>query len=149
MESEYEINTQRVGLEADLAEDIRFLGRLLGEVLRAQEGDLVFDVVETLRASAVRGGKHASETHRRDLQQLLNKLSPHEITCVIRAFSYFSLLANIAEDRHRGRAQRQEDNEKPSPRPGTIAFSLSQLALSGESLKEQLQGFFDSVVGSR
>ena len=40
--------------DAPLKEDIRLLGRLLGDVLRDQEGDAVFDVVETIRQTAVR-----------------------------------------------------------------------------------------------
>jgi phosphoenolpyruvate carboxylase len=40
--------------DAPLKEDIRLLGRLLGDVLRNQEGEAVFDVVETIRQTAVR-----------------------------------------------------------------------------------------------
>ena len=40
--------------DAPLKEDIRLLGRLLGEVIRHQEGETVFEVVETIRQTAVR-----------------------------------------------------------------------------------------------
>ncbi len=94
-----------------LREDIRFLGRILGEVIREQAGAKVFDVVETVRRLAVqfRRGTDASEAGVK-MNRLLNRLSPVQTNSVVRAFSYFSHLANIAEDLHQIRV---------APRRGT------------------------------
>src|SRR4051812_49826039 len=98
--------TNGVDKDAPLKEDIRLLGRLLGDVLREQEGDAVFDVVETIRQSAVRFRREDDNAAAQTLDKKLRSLSPQQTVSVVRAFSYFSHLANIAEDRHRNRRHR-------------------------------------------
>src|SRR3954453_4231830 len=87
--------------DAPLREDIRLLGRLLGNVLRDQEGESVFDVVETIRQTAVRFRREADTALNTvanadsgaALDQLLKKLTRDQTISVVRAFSYFSHLA--------------------------------------------------------
>ncbi|EEB63130.1 phosphoenolpyruvate carboxylase [Corynebacterium amycolatum] len=81
-----------------LREDIRHLGRILGQVIREQEGDEVFNLVENARRAAF-------ELHRGDgdiekLTGLFRDIDPAEASPVIRAFTHFALLANLAEDLH-------------------------------------------------
>jgi phosphoenolpyruvate carboxylase len=92
--------------DAPLKEDIRLLGRLLGDVLRDQEGEDVFNVVETIRQTAVRFRREADAKAGEDLTTLLHKLTRNQTISVVRAFSYFSHLANIAEDQHHIRRRR-------------------------------------------
>ena len=92
--------------DAPLREDIRLLGRLLGEVIRQQEGEAVFKVVETIRQTAVRFRRESDLEAGADLDRLLKKLSRDQTNAVVRAFSYFSHLANIAEDQHHNRRRR-------------------------------------------
>jgi phosphoenolpyruvate carboxylase len=92
--------------DAPLKEDIRLLGRLLGDVLRDQEGDAVFEVVETIRQTAVRFRREADAQAGTELNKLLKKLTKEQTISVVRAFSYFSHLANIAEDQHHNRRRR-------------------------------------------
>jgi phosphoenolpyruvate carboxylase len=95
--------------EAALAADIRLLGRILGETLRQFEGDGTFDLIETVRQLAVASRRLEDVVSRRSLAETLDALTDDQMVVVVRAFSYFSLLANIAEDRHhirRGRAMR-------------------------------------------
>src|SRR3954468_17934492 len=80
--------------DAPLKEDIRLLGRLLGDVLRDQEGEDVFNVVETIRQTAVRFRREADAKAGKDLTSLLHKLTRNQTISVVRAFSYFSHLAN-------------------------------------------------------
>jgi phosphoenolpyruvate carboxylase len=61
-----------VDKDAPLKEDIRLLGRLLGDVLRDQEGEAVFDVVETIRQTAVRFRREDDEQAGTELKQLLS-----------------------------------------------------------------------------
>ena len=91
-----------------LFEDIRYLGRLLGDVVREQEGDKVFDEVETIRQTAVKFRREDDSDALQTLEKRLRSLSPEQTVSVVRAFSYFSHLANIAEDRHHNR--RRQDS---------------------------------------
>src|SRR4051794_14888610 len=83
--------------DAPLKEDIRLLGRLLGNVLREQEGQAGFDVAETIRQTAVRFRRESDAQSGTELNKLLKKLTRDQTVSVVRAFSYFSHLANIAE----------------------------------------------------
>ena len=83
-----------------LVDDIRLLGRILGDVIREQEGDAAFDLVERVRQLAVAYRIKRDARAGRALDRLLKGLSGDQTVSVIRAFSYFSHLANIAEDRH-------------------------------------------------
>ncbi|WP_028222283.1 phosphoenolpyruvate carboxylase [Paraburkholderia oxyphila] len=129
-----------------LFEDIRYLGRLLGDVLREQEGDAVFDVVETIRQTAVRFRREEDNTAALALEKQLRALSPEQTVSVVRAFSYFSHLANIAEDRHRNRRRRIHDLAGSAPQAGTIAHSLERLAQAGAAATPVLQQFFNDAL---
>ncbi|MFC5430993.1 phosphoenolpyruvate carboxylase [Paraburkholderia denitrificans] len=129
-----------------LFEDIRFLGRLLGEVVREQEGDAVYDVVETIRQTAVRFRREDDNAAALTLDKQLRALSPEQTVSVVRAFSYFSHLANIAEDRHRNRRHRIHDLAGSAPQPGTISHSLERLAEAGAAATPVLQQFFNDAL---
>ncbi|HWK84555.1 MAG TPA: phosphoenolpyruvate carboxylase, partial [Caldimonas sp.] len=85
---------------APLVDDIRLLGRILGDVIREQEGKDAFELVEQVRRLAVAYRLKRDARAGRALDRLLTSLSGERTVSVIRAFSYFSHLANIAEDRH-------------------------------------------------
>ena len=72
-----------------LREDVRLLGRILGDTLREQEGDETFDLVENVRRCAVLFRKTQDERDRNQLEKILNALSPRDTLSVVRAFSYF------------------------------------------------------------
>ena len=83
-----------------LIDDIRLLGRILGDIIREQEGEEAFDLIEAIRQLAVAYRLKRNAAAGRALDRLLTSLSDDQTVSVVRAFSYFSLLANIAEDRH-------------------------------------------------
>jgi phosphoenolpyruvate carboxylase len=120
-----------VDKDAPLKEDIRLLGRLLGDVLRDQEGAAVFDVVETIRQTAVRFRREDDEAAGTELKTLLAKLSREETNSVVRAFSYFSHLANIAEDQHHIRRRRAHLLAGSKPQPSSVAYALTRLKDAG------------------
>jgi phosphoenolpyruvate carboxylase len=107
--------------EEALREDRRLLGRLLGDVVREQAGDATFETIERIRQSAV--GFHRAEADRAGLEAELNALDIEQTLHVVRAFSYFSLLVNIAEDAH---AHREDAGG-----PGTFAHALARIAEAG------------------
>ncbi len=117
--------------DAPLIEDIRFLGRLLGDVVREQEGDAVFDTVETIRRTAVRFRREGDPVAGEQLDRMLAQLSAAQTVQVVRAFSYFSHLANIAEDRHRNRRHRVHAIADSPPRPGSLDFALTRMKTMG------------------
>src|SRR5262249_2167354 len=82
---------------ASLREDIRLRGRVLGATLRRQEGDAMFDVVERIRRTAIRFRRDGDHDAREELAKVVEGLEIEAAISVVRAFTYFSHLANIAE----------------------------------------------------
>ncbi|MBC7734504.1 MAG: phosphoenolpyruvate carboxylase [Bacteriovorax sp.] len=110
-----------------LVDDIRLLGRILGDVIREQEGNDAFDLVERVRKLSVAYRLKSDATAGRALDRLLKNLSGDQTVSVIRAFSYFSHLANIAEDRHHVR--RREHHERQGHlQEGSLAMTMERLA---------------------
>jgi len=130
-----------------LLEDIRLLGRLLGDTVRAQEGDAIFDVVESIRQTSIKFHRDNDEPARRDLETILNALSPEQTVRILRAFSYFSHLANLAEDQHRIRRTRAHDIAGSPPRSGTMAKAIAKAIDAGLSTSV-LQDFFGRALVS-
>jgi phosphoenolpyruvate carboxylase len=114
-----------------LREDIRLLGRILGDTVREQSGEAVFDIVERIRQSSVRFRRDEDVAARQDLAAMLNNLPPKEALQIIRAFSFFSHLANIAEDQHHIRRTRAHAVTASAPREGTMAHALSRACEAG------------------
>jgi phosphoenolpyruvate carboxylase len=131
--------------DAPLKEDIRLLGRLLGNVLRDQEGEAVFDIVETIRQTAVRFRRESDPAAGADLARLLKKLTRDQTNSVVRAFSYFSHLANIAEDQHHNRRRRAHLLAGSEPQRGSLGYALSQLDAAGVS-GATLRAFFKDAL---
>jgi phosphoenolpyruvate carboxylase len=113
-----------------LVHDIRFLGRCLGDVIREQEGTAAFDLVERIRQLSVAFRLKRDTDAGRTLTRLLKNLSSDQTVSVIRAFSYFSHLANIAEDRHHIR-RREHHERQGSLHEGSLAMSFERLARAG------------------
>ncbi|WP_299956142.1 phosphoenolpyruvate carboxylase [uncultured Modestobacter sp.] len=127
--------------EAPLREDIRLLGRVLGEVIAEQAGPEVLELVESTRVEAFRIRR--SEAERGDLAQRLAALDPRSANHVVRAFSHFSLLANIAEDVHHERRRRHHRREGSPPQKGSLAATLDLLdgaGLDGDTVARELSG---------
>lgn len=113
-----------------LRTDIRLLGRLLGDTVRDQEGDSVFETVEKVRQTAIRFARDGDPASRAELAALLDPLPRDTTQAVVRAFSYFLQLANIAEDEHHIRRRRAHDLVAAPPREGSLLFALDALAES-------------------
>jgi phosphoenolpyruvate carboxylase len=110
-----------------LVEDIRLLGRILGDVIREQEGRAAFDLIERVRQLSVAYRLKKDASAGRVLDRLLKNLSADQTVSVIRAFSYFSHLANIAEDRHHVR-RREVHESQGSLHEGSLAYCFEKLA---------------------
>jgi phosphoenolpyruvate carboxylase len=129
-----------------LFEDIRFLGRLLGDVVREQEGDAVFDVVESVRQTAVKFRREDDREAAQKLDKMLTRLTREQTNSVVRAFSYFSHLANIAEDRHHNRRRRFHALAGSAPQPSTFGHAIDRLKEVDPNSGATLQRFFDEAL---
>ena len=112
--------------DAALREDIRLLGRILGDTIRQHEGREAYELVERVRRLAVAFRHKRDETAGRTLDRLLKNLSGDQTVSVIRAFSYFSHLANLAEDRHQIR-ERLAHERRGHRLPGSLARTFERL----------------------
>jgi phosphoenolpyruvate carboxylase len=98
--------------------DVRFLGKLLGDVIRSAGGEDLFRRIEAIRAASV--DRYRRVANPRGLAVGLEDLSLDETVAFVRSFMLFSMLANLAEDRH-----------------GATAEEGSTLAAALELLREQ------------
>ena len=125
------VTRTKVGREATepMREDIRLLGAILGDTVREQNGEEVFDLVEQARVEAFR--MRRSEVDRSELAQLFDGIDIHQAIPVIRAFSHFALLANIAEDIHRERRRAVHVAAGEPPQDSSLAATYDKLGRRG------------------
>ncbi|MGJ5095041.1 phosphoenolpyruvate carboxylase [Bradyrhizobium oligotrophicum] len=131
--------------DARLRDDIRLLGRILGDTVRDQEGADVFDLVELIRQTSVRFHRDEDRQARRELEQILDGMSTAETVRIVRAFSYFSHLANIAEDQNNIRRMRAKSDANGGN--GMLAATLAHAKSAGFEAAE-LRRFFSTALVS-
>lgn len=130
-----------------LREDVRLLGRILGETLREQEGEEAYQLIENVRRAAVRFRKTQDDHDRVQLEKTLDALNPSETLAVVRAFSYFSQLSNIADDLHQNRRHRAHLKAGDVPKDGSLVLALDRIEEKNIS-KDVLQAFLNNAVVS-
>jgi phosphoenolpyruvate carboxylase len=104
--------------------DVRFLGKLLGDVIRTYGGDALFERIEAIRAASV--DRYRGIANPRGLSADLASLSLDETVAFVRSFMLFSMLANLAEDRQGVAAEKDS----------TLASALELLAKQGVDLAQ-------------
>ena len=118
---------------APLRDDVRLLGRLLGNTLREQVGQEFYEKVERIRVL----GKQARDGHaaaRAELTAVLSGLADDELLPVARAFTQFLNLANIAEQYHRVRRRRAHQwHAEAQPQPGSVRELFARLSAGRRS----------------
>ena len=150
MPSETEVRSNRsdeaLALEEDarLRTDIRLLGRILGDTVRDQEGAEVFDLVERIRQTSIRFHRDEDKLARRELENILDSMSTSDTVRIVRAFSYFSHLANIAEDQNNIRQMRGRG--AGGPRASTLTQTLSHAKTAGFSAADLRQFFGEAQI---
>ena len=113
-----------------LDRDIRLLGRLLGDLIAEQAGPEIFTLVETVRRESV-NQRRAGGATTRVVDDLVHGVDHETATYLIRAFSWFSLLANIAEDVHHARRRRFHRASGSPSQPGTLDHTVQLLQDKG------------------
>ncbi len=96
-----------------LRENVRYLGNILGKVLKDQEGDKFFDLVEKIRklSKANKTNQNSKHSYRKIIRTIkgLNSKNTFKLT---RAFSHFMNLINLAESIDASRSLNQYENNK-------------------------------------
>src|SRR5467141_5358931 len=107
--------------DAQLRDDVRTLGALVGDVLREQCGDAFFQLVERARHAAIAGADD-------ELQALMKGLPPRDAETLVRAFSTYFEVVNLAERIHRIRRRRDYLRSASVPQEGSLQATVAQLA---------------------
>ncbi|WP_422747586.1 phosphoenolpyruvate carboxylase [Mycobacterium sp. WMMD1722] len=140
------VTRTRVGREATepMREDIRLLGAILGDTVREQNGDEVFDLVERARVESFRVRR--SEIDRAELSELFDGIEARAAIPVIRAFTHFALLANVAEDIHRERRRAIHVAAGEPPQDSTLAATYAKLDSADLSAAEVATALAGALV---
>lgn len=115
-----------------LSDDVYLLAGLLGEVLQSSSGDRAFALTEEARANAkaLRSGDLAAG---QALDALVQNLSGDEAESLVRSFTNYFQLINLAEDSERVRRIRTREMRVPGPRRGSVREAIGLLAERGVS----------------
>ncbi|MGW4773195.1 phosphoenolpyruvate carboxylase [Nocardia sp. NPDC004278] len=145
------MNQARIDTEQDatrpLRDDIRFLGGVLGDTIRDHEGAEVFDLIERVRIEAFRVRRE--EVGRSAVAEMLDGVDITVALPLIRAFSYFVLLANLAEDIQRDRRRAAHEAAGEPPQESSLAATYRKLdaaALDGAEVADLLTDALVSPV---
>ncbi|WP_342374588.1 phosphoenolpyruvate carboxylase [Myxococcus stipitatus] len=133
-------------VDSPLRRDVRLLGRLLGEVLVEQEGQDLFDLEEDVRRLAIqrrRGPMAGRRASAAELAEVLKRLPLERTEPVLRAFSVYFQLVNLAEQHHRiRRARAYAGAESPHPQRGSLEatfLSLKDAGIPAARVREALR----------
>lgn len=118
--------------ELALHRDIRILGNLLGEVIQSQCGYEVFQMVEDIRQAAKTLRAEGTPSSRDEFNRRIQEIPESYRSFVIRAFSLYFELVNIAEQNHRLRRKREyERNPEANPQRGSLKGALHEMQSTG------------------
>ena len=123
------------GKDQALRDDVRTLGALVGELLKEQGGDTLFEFVESARLRAIRR-REGNEKPDEKLEDLVNDLDLDLALPVIRAFSTYFQMVNTAEKVHRIRRRREYLQEVGQYQPGGLEETLVKLKAAGLTLRD-------------
>ena len=130
---EFERKSQQEKLKP-LRDEVRFLGECLGRVLIAQEGKRFFELVEWVRKTAISIRRETSSALEAKLLRKIRSLSYEEITKLVRAFTVYFQLINLAEEKHRIRRKRlYESLPHPAPQRGSVEEVAQKIKDAGWS----------------
>ncbi len=126
-----------------LRDDVRTLGAMVGDLIREQNGEELFEMVENARLRAIRR-REDNEIPGDELDALIEGLDPKVAAQLIRGFTTYFQMLNTAEKVHRIRRRRDHLRDVVGYQPGGLEDTLQKLKASGMTI-DQLQGLFDSL----
>ena len=140
------VKRTRTGREATepMRDDIRLLGTILGDTVREHNGDEVFALVERARVASFRVRR--SEIERAEVAHMFEGIDIHQAIPVIRAFSHFALLANLAEDIHRERRRAIHVAAGDPPQDSSLAATYDKLDAADLDAATVAEALTDALV---
>ena len=126
-----------------LRDDVRTLGAMVGDLIREQDGDELFEFVETARLRAIRR-REGNEKPGEELAELVDGLDAAEALQVIRSFSTYFQMVNTAEKVHRIRRRREYLRDVVHYQPGGLEDTFIKLKASGLNAND-LKNLLDSL----
>ena len=137
--------TTTIMSDKELRARVKLFGNLLGNVLHAHAGEQVFFAVETLRTGHIGLQRHDSARKRRELAEFISTLDPDTLTHVVRAFSTYFSLVNIAEEAYQHRQRRLQVRAGGALWTGSFDATLHELHDQGVT-PQQLQDVLDRLA---
>lgn len=131
-------------LDKSLRDRIKLLGQLLGDTLRDQEGRHVLEAVETLRKGFTGMRRQPSPEMRERLMRFIASLNPEMLNHVVRAFSTYFSLANIAEENFQHQQRRDQVRRGKPLWHGSFDETLRTLRAAGVNAA-QLQSLLNQT----
>lgn len=128
-------------LFAQLKREVDMLGRALGKAIRTLSGERMLELVEQVRELTKTLRQSPSETTHQQLHQVVQGLSLPEAENMIRAFSTYFHLVNLAEERHRVRVNREREQQSTpqAPRGESFLALVGQLKAQGYSYEQTVE----------
>ena len=126
-----------------LSREVRLLGSLLGQVIAEQAGEEVLEIVERVRKLTIDIRKNPSATRQLGLRAILEELPQEQLEPVIKSFSLYFHLTNLAEEKHRVRRVRKRARTTPGGQEGSIEAAIRRLL--DEDEPEAIQELLDSL----
>jgi len=115
-----------------LSANIRALGDILGRVITGQHGETTLNLVEQVRRMAKELRNAPTQTDPNALPRLIADLSLSQLQSLVKAFTLYFGLVNLAEGVERLRALRARDvRQAPAPRAESIADAIHLLKQHG------------------
>jgi len=128
--------------ELMMQENIKYLAHLLDKAILKKDGEKVFNLIKSIQHKVesinVKSKKKSSE----GLMEILNTQTSNQIVSIVRSFSYFIHLFNIAEDLYAQQLSRLTEDEACE---GKLAFSIAKI-LENEISFERIQAFFEEAL---
>lgn len=130
-------------IDSLLRANIRLLGNVLGEVIKEQEGKAFFALEEFIRLSTKEYRASRSNEIRQKLEKKIASLNPSTMRKLIRAFSTYFQLVNIAEQHHRIQRLREQKRRQRFPQ-GSLRHTL-QFAKKKKVTEQEISTFFSQL----
>ncbi|MCK5917276.1 MAG: phosphoenolpyruvate carboxylase [Cocleimonas sp.] len=115
-----------------LENQVRLIGDLLGEVIKEQSGETIFNATEHLRQGYIQLSINDDDTKRQELMTFIDTLDTHILGSVIRAFNLFYVLSNVVEEDFKHRERRAMFRSNPNALwVGSFVSTISELKKDG------------------
>jgi phosphoenolpyruvate carboxylase len=127
-----------------LRDDVRFLGSLLGEVIQEQEGKWLFDLEEKVRTTCISMNENNHKTLNDELKKILEGKTEHELELLVRSFTTYFRLVNLAENVHRARRVKESEFLDPSKSRNSLV-ELKKLITEKNVSAQDLESFLEKL----